>query len=123
MLRGGFNRLSGSSSDVSCGPLFSALCEHATAAKRRRAEKEEDLVSLGSDDDDDGDDSEGEYEATTTGGEKAKSKRTAEAWGRERPLDASTLLATFPSSRSFFTSAAAVAGGRVGAQLNGKRAK
>lgn len=89
-------------------------------------------MSLGSDDDSDDDGSE-DYEGgegTGTGGEKGKGKfkKTAQAWGLERPLGASalgasTLLTPVPSSRSFFTSAKAVAGGRAGAQQNGKRAK
>lgn len=105
--------------------MLSALCEHEHAAgKRGRAEKEEDLVSLGSDDDDDDDDgAESEDEHEVTRGEVRRPKSTAERWERELSLSASTLLTPVASSRSFFKSAAAVAGGGAGAQQKGKRAK
>ena len=99
------------------------------AAKRGRAEKEEDLVSLGSDDDDDGhesedDDDQSEDDDEATGRGNGRSNDTdAERWEREPPLAASTLLTSVASSRSLLKSAAAVARGMVGAQRSGKRAK
>lgn len=108
------------------GPLLSALYENA-AAKRGRAEKEEELVSLGSDDDDDDDaddhDDNEDKDERLRGGKRIPKNNTAQTWVGERPLETSTLLTPVASSRSFFTSAAAVAGGRAGAQQNGKRAK
>ena len=81
-------------------------------------------MSLGSDDDDDDDDgAESEDEHEVTRGEVRRPKSTAERWERELSLSASTLLTPVASSRSFFKSAAAVAGGGAGAQQKGKRAK
>lgn len=97
-------------------------------AKRRRAEKEVDLVSLGSDDDDDddgdGDGDDGVDNNEAMGGmhgQKTK-KPAADRWNLAR-LKTATLRTPVPSSRSFFASAAAAAaGGGARARTNQKPA-
>lgn len=89
-------------------------------AKRRREEKDIDLVSLGSDDDDDKDDGDDDHDVENSEGVDTSGDGAREGVHRKREKKAAGkwgfgLQAPVSSSRSFLTSFAATAGGGGGA--------